>query len=183
LSFHSQHHTLARLETLLGADASSYFRFTIVRDPVDRFLSAFAYLRGRRQSTDNLVISQHDHLASEMIASSQAWQDDPLVLLQHFATLSSWESAPLHFRPQAYFLGGAQGIMRFDVVMRVESLLEDLQQVLQSHDFGETADAASSRLPCCRPSSSDADIQRWRTPALEHLARQVYAEDYTTLGY
>ena len=55
LKLYSQHHTLPYLEDLMGADGQSacgesngesngYFRFTFVRDPLDRFLSAFQYL-------------------------------------------------------------------------------------------------------------------------------------------
>ena len=183
LSFHSQHHTLARLETLLGADAvSPYFRFTIVRDPISRFLSAFAYLRARGQSSGNLTISPHDRLAATMIQTNREWQDDPRLLLVHLAALPSWESVPLHFRPQTYFLGGAEGMARLDVVMRWESLETDLQRVLHLHDFGEAA-RATYTLPRYRPSGSSSDMERWRTPALDRLVRKVYADDYAILGY
>ena len=33
------------------------------------------------------------------------WGGDPLAYLRHLASLPSWESAPLHFRPQADPIG------------------------------------------------------------------------------
>lgn len=58
-------------------------------------------------------------------------------------------------------------------------------RVLEAHDFGGLAIVRGS-LPHHRTSSSAADsavAAAWRTPELERLARQVYAEDYEALGY
>ena len=122
LKLYSQHYTLGELEAALGVQIGAGsgessaetsrrmerpeppprappFRFSFVREPLDRYLSAFAYLSKRVEAVGWPAISRHDTLACEMLCTTP-WADAPLAYLRYLSSLSSWESAPLHFRPQ-----------------------------------------------------------------------------------
>jgi hypothetical protein len=101
-----------------------------------------------------------------------------------------WESAPLHFRPQLHFLGGAAGLRRLDFVGRWEELQPEYARLLAAHDFGGLAIVRGS-LPHHRASGGgggggaqqpvSGEVAEGRE--LEELARRVYAMDYEALGY
>ena len=184
LDLYSQHYTLPQLEAMLGLsdDAASdrYFRFTIVRDPLERFLSAFAYLLDRRPSNGE-PISEHDLIASELLRGNAEWRDGPLAFLRHIASLPSWECVPLHFRPQLYFLGGESALRRFDRIARFESLLADMASVASMLDLG-SGTSSCVELPHKRTARSAAR-KHWRSDELAALVRRVYARDYRAFGY
>ena len=183
LDLYSQHYTLPQLEAMLGlnddAGADRFYRFTIVRDPVERFLSAFAYLLSRRPSRIE-VISKHDLLASELLHGNAEWRDCPLAFLRYVASLPSWECVPLHFRPQLHFLGGESGLRRFDRLVRFESLLAGMASVTSACDFGSRANRVG--LPHQRTARNPVR-RHWRSDELTALIKQVYAGDYLALGY
>ena len=63
---YSQHLTAAELHALVGPRAyDGAFRFAFVRDPFDRFLSAFYYLLFRGLTQSAAAVSPHDLLAAD----------------------------------------------------------------------------------------------------------------------
>jgi len=185
----SQHHSLPQLEALCcdGSTDGGFFRLTVVRNPLDRFLSAFAYLLGRIEKPGGPAISRHDTLAGEMLRDGP-WRDSPLAFLRHLGELPSWEDAPLHFRPQMWFLGGSEGLRRMDFVGNFETVHADYAGLLRAHDFGPAPPADS--MPHMRASAVGQGEGHKKstggghaTAELEALARRVYVEDYDAFGY
>ena len=177
LPFFSQHLSAAQLSRLLGADAyASCVRFAFVRDPLERYLSAFAYLQRRGSPEAGRPVSPHDTLAAAELAAT-----DPLALLRRLAALPSWDDAPLHFRPQRAFVGDAKAL---DFVGRFERLEGDFASLLALLKARGVAPAATA-LPHHRLAAGSEEVAAtWRASAeLRALVREVYADDYAAFGY
>lgn len=209
----SQHHTAAELRTILGPAAyEDAFRFTFVRDPLDRFLSAFFYLlhRDGQPATPQLgapaaaaataEISPHDTLTSDMLRRD--FYSNPLIYLRHLQTLCAatgggssggesaggggggaggWERAPLHFRPQVYYLP-PDGLASLHFVGRFERLQPDYAHLLSHERFTQHSRPQLAHL---RPAVEGGRPRlEWaRSEELAALVREVYRSDYELLGY
>ncbi len=194
----SQHHTAAELRALLGADAyEDAFRFTFVREPLDRYLSAFFYLLhrdGQRAGGPRGAqreISAHDTRTSDMLRRD--FHSDPLAFLRHLQRLSEgsarggaggaggWERAPLHFRPQAYYLP-AEGLASLHFVGRFEALHADYARLLGHERLTQHSQPTLAHL---RPAVEGGRPRlEWaRSEELAALVREVYRQDYELLGY
>jgi len=202
---YSQHLTAPTLRALLGDEIyDGAFTFTFVREPLDRYLSAFFYLLHRTANTPSAKpadVSPHDAIASEMLRRD--FHSDPLAYLQHVRSLQllqlqqpassreggAWEGVPLHFRPQTAFLP-ADGLASLSFVGRFESLRADYARLLV---VTETAQAPSTtvgttgqraQLVHLRQAVEGRPRLEWaRSAELAQLVRLVYAEDYAVLGY
>ena len=210
---YSQHLTTTQLSQLLGAAAyKGCFRFTFVRDPVDRYLSAFYYLLHRggaaleredansaspdaggqcKRASNGMVgsqaISPHDILASDMLR--EEFGSSPLAYLRHLDGLvGEWQRVPLHLRPQTYFFP-ANDLAGMHFVGRFENLQTCYAELLLASE-GRLQGMQTS-LPHLRAarervdSSARAEARTaWaKSKELNDLVRRVYAADYVVLGY
>ena len=205
----SQHHTAAELRTLLGPAAyEDAFRFTFVREPLDRFLSAFFYLLHRdgqpappqlgSPAAAAVEISPHDTLTSDMLRRD--FHSNPLDYLRHLHILcvatgggssrcggggggggGGWERAPLHFRPQSYYLP-PDGLASLHFVGRFETLQPDYAHLLSHERFTQHS---RPKLAHLRPAVEGGRPRlEWaRSEELAALVREVYRQDYELLGY
>lgn len=151
-------------ERLIGEAIRDYFVFAVVRDPLERLISAYAYLRqGGNRSRQDLEFARR-------------WVADRS--LQRFIV----ESLPvpevresLFFRPQHSFLRENSGRLADATLLRFERLATDFEPI-----------AARLGIRTALPNlnqSSRRDIDATLTASALLALSKCYAEDYTLLGY
>ena len=130
----SQHNTVPYWKSVFGSKFyDAKFKFTFVRDPLDRFISAFDYLLQRVEVPGGPSISRHDTLSGEILRDR--YRSDPMSYLEHIATLAAkdrWDEVEVHFRPQVSFLG-SEGVGGLDFVGRFERLHADFDELVAKH--------------------------------------------------
>lgn len=108
-----------------------YFKFTFVRNPWDRLVSAFHFLKkGGRNSLDRKWAK--DHL--QEIASFNEF-------VQRIGDDTVFQSEVLnqqHFRPQVHYLKDAEGAISLDFIGKFESLEEDFMKIAEELDVQTT---------------------------------------------
>lgn len=161
-----KHSTLADIEGVVAREEfASLLIVTLTRNPWDRMVSYWAWLRGQ----------DFDH---------------PAVALARATTLSGFLRAPvtqasLLANPVARYLTDGAGVERPALVLRLEHLAEDLGP-LERH-LGATLDVpranASDRPRDWRPFYSEADAQLVGRLCAPDVARSDYAfDDYAALA-
>ncbi|NNE22926.1 MAG: sulfotransferase family 2 domain-containing protein [Rhizobiales bacterium] len=147
----------------------SYFKFGFVRDPADRFSSAYNYLKnGGSNKTDNhfakTYIDRHEDMASFLEMLLKEKKDFG------FSKALNWG----HFLPQFEFLCDRNEI-QVDYVGRFENLQSDFEFI--SHKVsGEQA-----TLPHLNASRAHRLDQAGEDE--RKLIWQIYQEDYELFGY
>ncbi len=155
-----QHLTLDELreEGCLPPDHRSYYCFTFVRNPWERLVSEFFYLR---------------HL------TTAAGKEGPTDFPSFAAGLEEKvASRKVHFRPQVDFVRGPQGQLVVDFVGRFECLTHDFDRLFRER--GERA----PRLPHLKHSGASrhhyADLYDADSRA---VVERCYGEDIEYFGY
>ena len=149
-----KHSTLADIDGLV--DLSAMFVFALVRNPWDRVVSYYHWLRG--QSFDHVAVTRAKAL-------------DFSGFLNHPGTASSLQSAPY-----ASYVTDAGGMMRANLFIRLEHLAADMAPLTVHLGFAPTLHIAnqSARGRDWRPYYSDMDAAT--------LAR-ICAADIATFNY
>lgn len=147
------------------ADRAMPATFAIARDPMDRFVSAFYYLKGGGSTGQDRRWSQRN-IAPDMTHNDFAehLESHPRLLRQ------------MHFRPQAYMLKDDSGKIAVDRILKFEMLDTDWPPFARAHGLVEDLPRVNvgSRGSRVRPETSD------RT---KEIIARLYAEDFTILGY
>ncbi|BAQ72215.1 Sulfotransferase family [Pseudomonas sp. Os17] len=145
---------------------SSSFKFTFVRDPLERAYSAYAFLRSNR-------LGCRDQAAQSLVARYRDF-DDFVGRWLHPENIHR----QIHFAPQTDFLIDSLGHLALDFVGYQEHLQRDFQ--LLCSQLG-----VDVQLPHLNYSE-----QRQRIPVREfcslrsrRLVRRAYLRDYEMLGY
>ena len=162
------HTTIAEYQMAFSRqEFTAMFTFTFVRNPWDRLLSAYQFMKkGGRNEGDRQWSA--DHLASftNFEAFVLGWVNPENVL------------KGIHFTPQHHFLTnpGSDRIM-VDFVGRFENLQADW-------DALQTKVKVTSTLePVNVNRSADDDHRQHYTPKMVERVRQVYAKDIALFGY
>jgi hypothetical protein len=147
--------------------AGGAYRFTFVRDPSDRLVSAyFSKLVRSGWKTDRVDVRSTLGLAPEVE-----------VTFDHFlASLEATEPSTwnVHWRPQ--HLITMQGLVEYDAIGRVENFDADLARIREEAGLPDVPVTSRNRHPLTEdPRSGRPDVQR-RIEAL-------YPEDYEVFGY
>ena len=142
------------------------FKFSFVRDPLERAYSAYAYLRGNQ-------LPQRDRAAHQLVYQFRDF-DDFVDRWLHPDNLQR----QLHFVPQVAFLCDSLGHLGLDFIGRQENLEADFQTLCEHLGI-------SGQLP-----HLNASRQRQAGPARDfcstrtrRLVRRAYQRDYQLLGY
>lgn len=159
------HLTARAYRALFGGQAfDEYFKFTFVRNPWDRIVSAYTYLsqgggNERDAAWGRSVLSQYRSFDEFVLQ----WLDPRNIYTQ------------IHFVPQWEFVVNGQGHVCMDFVGRFERLADDFQYVADQLDCRcELPLVNASRRLSYRDYYSDASRQR---------VAQIYARDIEQFGY
>ena len=143
------------------------FTFGSVRNPYDRLVSAFHYLRSDKTSVRD---GEFGARAVGHYADFQAFAADLSRTSVRARTLG-W----VHFLPQTYYLCDRKGRVLVDFVGRTETFADDLDRVNEKTGLGleNIRERSVAR-------ASWRDFYNTRTAK---IAEEIYAEDFATFGY
>ncbi len=155
-----KHSTLADLGGLLPEEMDGFFTLTLVRNPWDRIVSYYHWLRGQSFA--------HPAVGLAKANGFSGFLNHP----QTRTTISLW--------PYAAYMRDAGGVERASLYARLERLDEELAPFEAHLGFRITPVARvneSARVADWRPSYSDADAALVAELCAEDIARFGYAFD------
>lgn len=143
-----------------------YFRFTFIRNPLDRLLSCYAQkiVLYARQMKLPLLFWQYGSLFSPQMSFAE---------FVHAVASIPDEQAERHFRSQHTFLYHQENCL-VDFIGRFEQLSQDWNHLRQQHNLGQLAHY--------NPSPHQPYTQMY-TPHLAQLAATRYQKDIELFGY
>lgn len=165
--FDCGHTSLKRYQIMFSPeDFNRYFKFTIVRNPFDRLVSAFLFMKkGGINEKDKLWAERKFARYDDFDAFVKGW-------------VNRWNVArALHFRPQSSFICISPGRHRLDFIGYFENL---------ESDFGLIANKLhinSSLITTNRNESREKDYRQYYTDETRAIVAEVYADDLNLLGY
>lgn len=160
------HYCVDFYKTIFGADFDNYFKFAISRNPWDRVVSAFHYLKG----------GGLDHL-------DVAWEKKHIGKFQNFHEfVDNWVEPEnifmgMHFTPQHEFICDSRGKIAVDYVGRFENLE-------QSYAFiSKQLNLSDRKLPHSNSSKRQKDYRTYYGDRQAEKIATVYKQDIETFGY
>jgi hypothetical protein len=142
----------------------SYFKFTIVRNPWDRLVSAYHFLQGGGfdEKDRQFAKSELEHFSSfdEFVRN---WVD----------SASIWKCN--HFRPQYHYFLDQFRRVPLDFVGRFENLQADFEYICDRLGVQATLPNVNA--------SRHRDYRGYYTPETRKIVASVYATDIDLLGY
>jgi hypothetical protein len=148
------------------AEFRSYFKFTIVRNPYDRLLSAFLFLQKGG-------VNEKDKLWAEKNLSQYASFDAFVREGLHKRNIRR----ALHFRPQSKFICVRKDRPGLDFFGYFENLRADFAFI--SRRLGIKATLVETN----RNISREKDYRQYYTDVSRKIAADFYADDLRILGY
>lgn len=141
-----------------------YFKFTIVRNPWDRVLSAYSFLKkGGMDAADR-----------EWSATELAGYDSFEQFVEQWLTRDNcWRGE--HFYPQTYFINSGRYPVSLDYIGRFETLTDDFPIIAERM----ACDVTLERLN----DSGRRDYRDYYSPRTRDIVASVYAEDIRRLDY
>lgn len=141
-----------------------YFKFTFVRNPWSRLLSAYNYLKSGGWNADD-----------------EAWAAREIAPYRDFeAFVMEWLTpenvmTKEHFRPQYTFVCDHRGRLEMDFVGHLETIEKDFAIVAERLGI----DAALG----CENRGGEADYTAWYTEPMKRVVADVYGRDIAMFGY
>jgi len=151
--------TLKELIGLAGKDVDEYFSFCFVRNPWDRFVSAYHYVIQRRPELT--AVSAHDNFTD----FTRSIGEDPAKYL-----------SIRYFRPQWSFLEAGDTGRQIDFVGRFENFSVDLKYALNK--IGRPHLQIRHRKK-----SQRSDYRHYFNNETRKIVANVYARDIENFGY
>lgn len=157
------HTTALGYQGAFPLEFGEYFKFAVLRHPVDRFLSAYRYLRGMPalKALRNEVL----HRCGTLERFVERLKDDPLLL--------DWI---IHLMPQHRFVCDRQGNPMLDRFLRFESLDADWPLLCESLEIPHQP------LPRLNPSRR-FPVECHATDGIREWIHAAYEADFRLGGY
>lgn len=143
------------------------FTFGFVRNPHDRFVSAYHYLRSDRTSARDGRFGQRYLAHYESFETFVRDLRKPAIR----DAILSW----MHFLPQTFYLSDRSGNVLVDYVGRLETFAEDL-------DFINARTGLTLKNEVAR-ATDHADFRAHYTSETAEIVADIYSEDFATFGY
>ncbi|SPH24273.1 hypothetical protein DEA8626_03323 [Defluviimonas aquaemixtae] len=143
------------------------FTFGFVRNPYDRFVSAFHYLRSDKTSRRDAA------WGLQFLGRYKGFGDFAEAMLEpaRRRPVLGW----LHFLPQTYFLCDRKNRVIVDFVGRQERFAEDLEEVNRRAGFS----LVNQRVRAVKRD----DYRTFYTPDTARLIEEIYADDFEVFGF
>lgn len=161
------HHTLKKFQIMFGPrEFSEYFKFSFVRNPWDRLVSAFHFLK-----------------KGGLTVCDKKWSDknlSPYPDFDAFVRRGLQEKkirAFPHFRPQCDYICLAKNRPGVDFIGYFENLDEDFSYICQQLKVNPTLQSLN------RNDSRKRDFREYYTAETREIVARVYADDIQVLGY
>ncbi len=167
----------------------SYFRFTVVRDPWDRLLSAYCWIRGKPSGSPGL---NRDHLAGvddfsafvrliyKTFKLPGAFKDN-ISIFYHPRTLIDFSDSGIVYPAQVAYIRDVNKKILTSALVRQENLKSDLIKVL-----GPVFKLEPSEFPDLTrvgPSSRPGDYTSLYDSQTRRMVEEIYAPDMELFGY
>ena len=164
------HNTARHYRVVFGRDFWRYFKFTFVRNPYTRLVSAYEFLRGGGHPAWPTNRRFRDEVLSE-------YRDFSDFVLRWLQPREEWPEP--HFRPQHEFLE-LGGRLVMDFVGRVERIDVDFSKVCDRLGI----QAQLERLNPTTTSEKQGTLgDYYVSDAVERRVRDLYAKDFELFGY
>jgi hypothetical protein len=156
-----------RLSDCMAADATAtrnYFTFSFVRDPLDRFVSAFHFLAAGGMNKKDVEFASRHIKGCSLDEFAERVYNIPDLLNK------------VHLQTQASFLISSESsrTIAVDFVGRFENMAQDFAEVANRLGI-------EPELPVRNTGPKRNCVQA--SKATRTIVRQVYAEDYALFGY
>jgi len=160
----SMAHTRLRMFRLLFTETEfdSFYKFAFVRDPLDRLLSAYGFLKqGGITPYDREFADTHLSRYNDFSSFVRGWLSRESVYTY------------VHFVPQHDFVT-IRGKLGVDFIGRFESLNEDYEHIRKATGIGKPLEKFNARITKEQP-QLDSDVMK--------IIENVYEKDYELFGY
>ena len=97
----------------------NYIKFTVIRDPIDRFISAYKFARMHK----NVYFSPEDKHHHHEICNSMDINEYVEFLFSNNSEIDRWT------KPQSVILSNKEGNFEIDYFVKYENLYEDLKKI------------------------------------------------------
>jgi hypothetical protein len=161
-----QHLTAQGIKQVLNDDSAfnAYFKFTIVRNPWDRLVSAIAWTDQKWARGVALTPAEFDQQV-HMIYRALQLQGNPACTVD----------LPAFLYPQHLFVLGQDRSLMVDYVARYETLSDDWRAIGEKLGVG-------GDLPM-RMKSHHGDYRKYYTDETRRMVGEIYAEDVRAFQY
>lgn len=165
--FDCGHTSLKRYQIMFSPeDFNRYFKFTIVRNPFDRLVSAFLFMKkGGINEKDKRwaerKFSGYDNFESFVKGWVNRWNVE----------------RALHFRPQSQFICIAPGRHRLDFIGYFENLESDFAHIAGKLQIN------ASLMETNRNLAREKDYRSYYNDETRAIVADIYADDLKLLGY
>jgi len=160
------HKSVRRYRLLFGREFWGYFKFTFVRHPYSRLVSAYRYI-----TQNNHDMWTENKSTKEKV--NRSFRDFEDFVLNGLRQISEEDC---HFRPQSRYIL-LNGTLAVDYIGRVERIQRDFNEVCNILDV-------SRKLPRLNDTGSNYTTRSYYTSdAVKRRVDQIYSEDFENLGY
>lgn len=160
-------------------------RYTMVRDPYARALSAYLNKVERRLGAPargdywDKVVGQINTFRTEVLGAGRFETIDFEVFLRWLRDSGAWSARDAHWAPQSVLLG--QPYVQFDYVGRFERIEADSAEILEK--IGVDIPFPTQKQVQFKPTNAEERLQHYLTPACQALVEDIYADDFANFGY
>lgn len=162
------HSTITDYQLMFGAKLfKNYFKFTIVRNPWDRFVSAYFFLKkGGFDSIDKSIFTP--------IIEKHPSFDKFVEFLYFHREYMQWT----HFLPQSTWIQTPLGNIPIDYIGRLEKLDESMRVISSALGLSHIP-----LPPKTNSSPRDPDYRHYYTRKTRDMVAELYRKDIKLLGY
>jgi chondroitin 4-sulfotransferase 11 len=160
------HQPLSWYENLDNDKYKSYFKFCFVRNPWDRLVSAYFYLKEKQSSRRSSIA------ARDLTNHFQSFDD----FVIHWINDENIYKEKVFF-PQHYFMKNQMGILSMDFVGRVENINSDIETIMNAIGMSN-----QSKLSNINKSKRDS-YKNYYSIKSRKIVETIYSEDIKLFDY
>jgi len=178
------HHPILDYEIFDNHRFNTYFKFAFVRNPWDRLLSSYTYLKELSQNPDRFLSAYIYLQKSGKEHYDKIWSDMYLADYKDFESfvsalrnrkIASQILQGLHFRPQYQFICDYRLNIKVDFVGKLENINDDFQYIADRLGINTKLTHLNK--------SGHQDYRQVYNETMKQIAYDLYKKDIKTFGY